>query len=165
MSDNESSTPSQVQWLGRTEEKFRKQGAEPHYLLASPTASQLTLGHYTGTNTDACFRVHYFSELSVNPDNFRLVALETMVGGRHLYGSSTGNNIYIRPESVNLSTITESDDRFFRLFRQPGDRYHYLRHHHSGKIVAASGSEVTLVEHTGTPQNHMLFEKFTCTSS
>ncbi|KAK4291561.1 hypothetical protein Pmani_035621 [Petrolisthes manimaculis] len=162
--DNEISTPSQVQCLGNTENKFRVR-AEPHFLLASPTASQLTLGHYTATNTHACFRVHIFSELSVNPVDYRLVALETMVGGRHLYGSPTGNNIYIRPGSENLSTLTETDDRFFRLFQQPGDRYHYLRHHHSGKIVAASGSEVTLVDHPGAPQTHMLFEKFPCTTN
>ncbi|XP_069937593.1 uncharacterized protein [Cherax quadricarinatus] len=154
----------EVSYASQVNRKIKVKGGTADYLQVTET-NNLIVGPQSERTSAACFRVHTFEVLRPYPEGGQVVVLETHDGGRFLHGSASGSLSLMEGTRVEMEQAMQTDDRFFLVYSDVGDRYTKIKHLHTGLFLSASYTEVSLLSHTSGFSDQMLFESFHCSHS
>ncbi|XP_069174462.1 uncharacterized protein [Procambarus clarkii] len=159
-----SEAPRTVSYSSQVNKKIKVKGDTADYLQVSP-ANDLIVGPQSQQSAAACFQLHTFDVLTPYPEGGQVVVFQTHDGSHFLHGDASGSLSLRQGSSEDLQEVTSTDDRFFLLYNDAGDRYSKIKHIHTGLFLSATYDSVSLVSHSGGFSDHMLFESFQCSHS
>lgn len=157
-----SSFPTQALFSGTFQKKLRLKGDLPNYLKASPNSSSLTVGPHAASDPLVCFKMHNFEVLISSSEGGNVVVIETQDGRYITKDAANSENVTVMAGDAPQQTAT-TDNRFFRMYRQPGDAFVHLKHLHSGMYLSATENGVSLHPATNNLPDSTLFTEFDCT--
>ncbi|XP_069174464.1 uncharacterized protein [Procambarus clarkii] len=159
-----SEAPRTVSYSSQVNKKIKVKGGTADYLQVSP-ANDLIVGPQSQQSAAACFWVLTFDVLTPYPEGGQVVVFQTHDGSHFLHGDASSSLSLRQGSSEDLQEATSTDDRFFLLYNDVGDRYSKIKHIHTGLFLSATYDSVSLVSHSGGFSDHMLFESYQCSHS